>query len=432
MMKGTDKMAGLYDMVYTLAGRNLLADIIAKEATLDITKIVVGKGYVPDEKNMEEMETVAVPVMELPIKKKTRVEERPQIIIGSEFDNTNIENPFYYRELGVYAKGIYPDGSESEETLYLYGNAGDSAEYIPAHSGSVVVEKRIDVIVYVGGKTNVSLEVAEAFYTTKEELEEAVQKLESETIPITQKGAAGGVAELDDNGKVPSAQLPSYVDDVLEYDAVADFPATGESGKIYVDAATNLTYRWSGSGYVEISQSLALGETASTAFRGDHGKQAYDNAAQALELFNSIMDEETIQLAQELGFLSGGLTLLNSLLRLLLTNPTVETGTDKNGFSYKKHANGEGEWRKKITFTTPEWSGNPHLYYCTVNVYEVPESVKEYDTIQFVVKDASGAQVHVAIVTPYPDRMYFALSRVYGGTDALRVTGHLIITGKWK
>lgn len=79
-------------------------------------------------------------------------------------------------------------------------------------------------------------------------------------------------------GKVPSAQLPAYVDDVLEYANFAAFPATGESGKIYVALNTNLTYRWSGTAYVEISKSLALGETADTAYRGDRGKTAYDHS----------------------------------------------------------------------------------------------------------------------------------------------------------
>ena len=79
-------------------------------------------------------------------------------------------------------------------------------------------------------------------------------------------------------GKVPTSQLPSYVDDVLEYANLAAFPATGESGKIYVALNTNLTYRWSGTAYVEISKSLALGETADTAYRGDRGKTAYDHS----------------------------------------------------------------------------------------------------------------------------------------------------------
>lgn len=97
-------------------------------------------------------------------------------------------------------------------------------------------------------------------------------------ISTSQKGAAGGVAELDDSGKVPSDQLPSYVDDALEYEDVDAFPETGESGKIYVDTTTNKTYRWGGSSYVEISASLALGETSSTAYRGDRGKVAYDHS----------------------------------------------------------------------------------------------------------------------------------------------------------
>ena len=92
------------------------------------------------------------------------------------------------------------------------------------------------------------------------------------------KGAANGVAELDVNGLVPSSQLPSYVDDVLEYNSLSAFPETGQSGKIYVALDTNLTYRWSGSAYVEISPSLALGETSSTAYRGDRGKTAYDHS----------------------------------------------------------------------------------------------------------------------------------------------------------
>ena len=80
-------------------------------------------------------------------------------------------------------------------------------------------------------------------------------------------------ANLSDNGKVPANQLPSYVDDVLEYGTFNTFPTTGEDGKIYVAQDTNLTYRWSGTRYVEISQSLALGETSNTAYPGDKGKQ---------------------------------------------------------------------------------------------------------------------------------------------------------------
>lgn len=93
---------------------------------------------------------------------------------------------------------------------------------------------------------------------------------------ISTKGQPSGLAELDSTGKVPAAQLPSYVDDVLEYSTKAQFPQTGETGKIYVAKDTNLTYRWTGTQYLEISQSLALGETPSTAYPGDKGKANRD------------------------------------------------------------------------------------------------------------------------------------------------------------
>lgn len=97
-------------------------------------------------------------------------------------------------------------------------------------------------------------------------------------IPASQKGTANGVAELDAAGKVPSSQLPSFVDDVLEYDSQTGFPETGEDGKIYVAKDTNKTYRWSGTTYVEIAGGVALGETALTAYRGDRGKTAYEHS----------------------------------------------------------------------------------------------------------------------------------------------------------
>ena len=105
-----------------------------------------------------------------------------------------------------------------------------------------------------------------------------LDKIKTVFVSSSSKGIANGIAELDANGKVPSAQLPSFVDDVLEYDSQNLFPVTGETAKIYVAKDTNKCYRWSGSIYVEISASLALGETSSTAYRGDRGADAYAHA----------------------------------------------------------------------------------------------------------------------------------------------------------
>ena len=72
-------------------------------------------------------------------------------------------------------------------------------------------------------------------------------------IGSSEKGVANGVATLDGTGKIPSAQLPSYVDDVVEYANMASFPATGSAGILYIDLATNKQYRWGGSAYQVIT-----------------------------------------------------------------------------------------------------------------------------------------------------------------------------------
>ena len=106
------------------------------------------------------------------------------------------------------------------------------------------------------------------------------------TAAFKNAGVANGVADLDANGKVPASQLPSYVDDIIEgylyngvfySDSEHEHAITGETGKIYVDLVSDNTYRWGGSAYVEISESLALGETPSTAYAGDKGKANADN-----------------------------------------------------------------------------------------------------------------------------------------------------------
>lgn len=97
----------------------------------------------------------------------------------------------------------------------------------------------------------------------------------------SEKGSALGYAELDASGKVPSAQLPSYVDDVVEYADFASLPVTGEASKIYVTLDDDTLYRWSGTIYVSLGSaggSLVLGETNTTAYRGDRGKTAYDHS----------------------------------------------------------------------------------------------------------------------------------------------------------
>jgi hypothetical protein len=137
-------------------------------------------------------------------------------------------------------------------------------------------------------------------------------------------------ADLVD-GKVPAAELPSYVDDVLEYASTAAFPATGESGKIYIATDTNKTYRWSGTGYAEISESLALGETASTAYAGNKGKANADAIAAIKDGTNidSFADVETA-LAAKADKSIIGLKLVAS--NTMKSNSTYTYAMNKNDF----------------------------------------------------------------------------------------------------
>lgn len=128
----------------------------------------------------------------------------------------------------------------------------------------------------------------------------------------SEMGTANGVATLDSNGLVPSSQLPSYVDDVLEYTSKSKFPSTGQAGKIYVDTTTNLTYRWSGTAYTEISPSIALGETSSTAYAGNKGKALADK-------LNTIEEGAQVNVNADWNATSGDAQILNK--------PTIPTKT---------------------------------------------------------------------------------------------------------
>ena len=172
-------------------------------------------------------------------------------------------------------------------------------------------------------------------------------------IPTSQKGAVDGVATLDSTGKVPAIQLPSYVDDVLEFANLASFPATGESGKIYVALDTNKTYRWASTVYVEISPSAVssvFGRTGIvTANSGDY------SAAQITYTPVGSITEVNVQLAvAQLDSIkqpvNANLTGLSGLSTLGII---VRSGT--NSFSLRSLSAGTG-----IDITNVDGvSGNP-------------------------------------------------------------------------
>ena len=150
-----------------------------------------------------------------------------------------------------------------------------------AEAGSTAVQP--DAISDMATNSSVNTKLAD--YSTTEQMNSAISSAVSGKLDASMKGSNNGVAELGSDGKVPESQLPSYVDDVLEYANKDSFPTTGESGKIYIALDKNMTYRWSGSTYVEVGSSLALGETESTAYAGNKGKANAD----AISALNTVM-----------------------------------------------------------------------------------------------------------------------------------------------
>jgi hypothetical protein len=132
----------------------------------------------------------------------------------------------------------------------------------------------------VGHSNSVTAKTTQALYPIKYDAQGHITGSGSAVVPVltSDKGVAGGVATLGTDGLVPSAQLPSYVDDVIEVSTYSDLSATGETGKIYITLDTNKTYRWSGTTYVEISQSeihkyttTIIGDASTTSYSITHG-----------------------------------------------------------------------------------------------------------------------------------------------------------------
>ena len=177
------------------------------------------------------------------------------------------------------AKWFKKDDSGNIYTeVNFYSNKGVSAKGLDASGGGGggMDEELLWSILGDGENPNkqialTHLTTALSGYYTSTQVNSAINDAVKYYIPISQKGVAGGVAPLGSDGLISSSFLPSYVDDVLEFASLSAFPSTGESGKIYIAVDTNLTYRWSGTQYVEVSKSLALGETESTAYAGNKG-----------------------------------------------------------------------------------------------------------------------------------------------------------------
>lgn len=185
-----------------------------------------------------------------------------------------------HQDLSEYAKkGDIPTGFH---TLTFTGNA--DATYDGSQNVTVSIPKAVDLTPYE--KQNHAYETFEtkAHASSTYALASAI-------------GVANGLATLDDSGLVPSSQLPSYVDDVLEFDSKEKFPANGEDGKIYVDKSDNKTYRYTGSGYLWINSAVATADEAVKAHKDADGNiitDTYEKKTDAAASLATKQDKLTI------------------------------------------------------------------------------------------------------------------------------------------
>lgn len=182
-----------------------------------------------------------------------------------------------HQDLSEYAKkGDIPTGFHTH-TLTFTGNA--DVTYDGSQNVTVSIPQAVDLTPYE--KQNHAYETFEtkAHASSTYALASAI-------------GVANGIATLDDSGLVPSSQLPSYVDDVLEFDSKDKFPANGEDGKIYVDKSDNKTYRYTGSGYLWINSAVATADEAVKAHKDADGNIITDTYEKKTDAAASLVTKQ--------------------------------------------------------------------------------------------------------------------------------------------
>ena len=168
-------MANFQNNAITDNGRALLSHV-QMGAVFTPTKIVLGSGYMPAGKAPRTMTAVQSAVATLSLSKKERTNDG-KFIVGGVYSNQQITEQWYFRELGLYAKAVYPaEGDQPEvevpEVLYSYGNAGDTAELMPAYGTGTLVERQIDIVIYIGNDAQVDLTLESSIYISMTQLQQ--------------------------------------------------------------------------------------------------------------------------------------------------------------------------------------------------------------------------------------------------------------------
>lgn len=237
--------------------------------------------------------------------------------------------------------------------------------------------------------------------------------------------------KTDSSGKILSSYLPSYVDDVLEYDSLKDFPEKGDKGKIYVTADTDLTYRWSGSKYTEISKSLALGDTDTTAFPGNRGVKLEEDVN---KIFNSIIninnniDNKVADINNKFEEIGSTINdLPKDILPVIILNPNNEEEIEQNKKEFSKVIN------KSLCWYLSNGEYHKGIIYKKDDKYEVVVDVA-MDETKYLVDDVRYLDIYYGRVKFRTDGTcissnitynkgsftdYYSLSRIFGNKGSV-------------
>ena len=255
-------MGSFSNNAITDVGKMLLADVQAG-AVFKPTRIVMGSGTMPNGTTIQRMTNVITPVKSLAINKKSRTPDG-KCVFGGVYTNEEITAPFYFRELALYAKAVYlnPDGtvkSEGAETLYSYGNAGATADYMPAYSTSTVVEKQMDLVIWVGEDAQVDLTIESGVHVSQKEFNShASRHAIGGGDPITP--ASIGAAPAGYVHKVYDTNTSGTVDNAIEtelvnmpYNSIRHICFSDKTGdSIFLGGVTNITINKATDEYVTV------------------------------------------------------------------------------------------------------------------------------------------------------------------------------------
>jgi len=217
-------MSAVQNYKITNEGRKLIAKALAGK-NIKFTRMAVGDGSINLNVELEEFKSLVNEVLSVSVNRKTIIDET-SVQIDGYFNNSQLEEGFFYRELGLFAL----DPNTDEEILYCYANNLEDAEYIPPISDNKKLkEKTIVIITTCGDSANIEISVNTDNNVSQDSLNDTL----SEYQLIDEKGQPNGYAPLDDNAKVPAEHLPEQKRHTSFSPNSGSVDANGENNTVY-------------------------------------------------------------------------------------------------------------------------------------------------------------------------------------------------------